>query len=128
MDLFSMVEEFGDNYLILSTEDVFKDCTELLSCYRGLKKGFETLLLILFSTNIIVLTVMSYYVILGITGRVMFMLIVMSVVRILIPVSLVTYKALLHLMMGYTTFKDMLTILRLYIHSRKGVKKAKFLR
>lgn len=106
------VEELGTKHHICSTEIVFEECTQLVACFRGLKKGFEPLLFILYSTNIFILTTLSYYVLLAITGKVMFILILMNIAGIMVPVSLLTYTALLA-DDGFIALKDTASVLRL---------------
>ena len=106
------VEELGRHHRTCNAEDVLEECSELLARFRGLKKGFEPLLFILFSTNICILTVWSYYAISGITaGKVILMIIVINIIKTMIPISLLTYTALLA-DDGFNALKDMASILR----------------
>ena len=106
------VEELGNQHQTCNIEDVFKECTHLLARFKGLKKGFEPLLFILFSTNILTLTIYSYYAILGITaGKVMFIVIIMHIIGTVVPISQLTYAALLA-DDGFTALKDMTSALR----------------
>ena len=112
--LIQQVEELGTKHLAVSPEIVFQECTQLVACFRGLKKGFEPLFFILYSTNIFILTVNSYCAILVITGKIMFFIIMAMILNIMIPVSLLTYTALLA-DDGFTALKDMASVLRLSI-------------
>ena len=105
------VTELGTKHQTCSTEIVYEECTQLVACFRGLKKGFEPLLFILYSSNIFILTVISYYTILIITGKVMFFIIMMSIINTMVPVSLLTYTALLA-DDGFTALKDKASVIR----------------
>ena len=101
-------KELGKQHLVLSPELVLEECTQLLARFRGLKKGFESLLFILFSTNIIIVTVTTYFLFLGMAD---FMLSVPTITMIMVPIMLLIYAALLA-DDGFTALKDLLTALR----------------
>ena len=101
-------KELGKQHLVLRPEIVLEECTQLLARFRGLKKGFESLLFILFSTNIIIVTVTTYYLFMGMTD---FMLSVPTITMIMVPIMLLIYAALLA-DDGFTALKDLLTVLR----------------
>ena len=101
-------KELGKQHLVLSPEIVLEECTQLLARFRGLKKGFESLLFILFSTHIIIVTVTTYFLFLR-TADFLFM--VPTITMIMIPIMLLIYAALLT-DDGFTALKDLLTVLR----------------
>ena len=104
-------EELGHQHQIYNTEDLLEQCTHLIDRFRELKKGFEPLLFILFSTNMYILIVFSYSTIIGITGKTMFIVIVTNIIGTAVPISLLTYAALLA-DDGFTALKDMSSALR----------------
>ena len=104
-------EELNFNPPPCSTEDVIEECTQLLACFRGLKKGFEISLFILYSTNIVILTLWFYYTVMVIKVNFIFAGILQNLISTMIPGLFLIYTALLA-EDGFTAMKKMLTVLR----------------
>lgn len=107
-------EVLGYKHQTCSTENVLDQCTQLLACFRGLKKGVAPLLFILYSTNIIIFTVILYYLIIVMTnstGNSFIISMLLQLISILIPSLQLIYTALLA-EDGFTAMKDMLIVLR----------------
>ena len=94
-----------------STEDVLKECSQLLTSFRGLKKGFEPLLFILYSTNIVILTLLFYYVVSVIKMSLVIGVMLPYIITFMISGLLLIYTALLA-EDGFTAMKDMVKGLR----------------
>lgn len=104
-------EELGTKHRSFSAEDVLEECTQLVACFRELKKGFEPLLFMLYSTNVVILTVYSYFFIEGIIKKTAFDIMLLQFNDMMIPIFQLIYTALLT-DNCYSAMKDMLIVLR----------------
>ena len=105
-------EDLGFKHQACITKDVLEECTQLLDYFRRLNKGFGPLLFMIFSTNIVLLTCVFYYVVLVIEKKGAVIFIFVNALNFVVPSLLLIYTALLA-EDGFTALKDMLKVLRL---------------